>query len=365
MSRLPLQLYADCQWLHESPPVELIEGTGLTEGALAMLYAAPGIGKTFASTSLSTAVAILPDWLGHRIAANRPVVYAIGEGHSSFPRRLAALRAAHELQEAEPSGVWYVRESFSLLQPDDVTALLDGIRQHLPGEAPALIVIDPLVSFMAGGDENSTRDMSAVVAALYRLRDETKALVWVDHHTGWNADRERGSIVLRGAMDVIYKLQESDGVLKLECEKLRDGTKPEPLHLRLRPVAESCVVELAQAPEFEQVTHLTAKQQHVLDTLRAIVVEEPVPYTRWRDATGTAETTFDRTLALLVRNNYVMKYGKGRGARYAPPGPLPPTPISPPFHPHGGGPVTPMYPHTPIGVGDGGEGDPEGDRVPF
>lgn len=365
---LPLRLLADCEWLHEPPPVHVITGTGLTVGALAALIAAPGVGKTLVATSIATDAAIGTDWLGFPVVSPKPVVYAVGEGHAAFPLRLQALRVAHGLQESEPSGVWYVRESFSLLRSDDVESVLDGIRDHLAGEAPGLIVLDPLAAFMAGGDENSTRDMGVVVAALNRIRAATGACVLVVHHTGWNDERERGSIALRAAMDVMYKLKQDDGTLTLECTKLRDGIPPAVLRLRLRPVAGSCVVELADPADLDKVVSLTPRQQQVLDALKAIVVDEPVTYTRWRDAAGAADSTFERTLALLVRSGYVMKHGKGRQARYAPPGPLPPTPISPPLNPHGGGPVTTTNPRGPIRARDGGEGSgvtDGGDDVPF
>jgi hypothetical protein len=355
--RQSVRLLADCEWMREPPPQSLVDGTGLTAGALAAIYSAPGVGKTFVTMSLATAVAIAPDWLGFKVVSPKPVVYAVGEGQAAFPLRLSALRTAYELRDDEPSGVWYVRESFSLLNPDDITALLDGIREHLAGEAPGLVVLDPLASFMGGGDENDTKDMSAAVAALNRIRAETGACVLVLHHSGWSGDRERGSIALRAAMDVLYKLTQEDGILTLDVDKLRDGATPGPLHLRLRSVAGSCVVELSGAPDVQQVTTLTAKQHHVLDALKAVVVDEPVTYTRWKDAAGTADTTFDRTMALLVRSGYVKKYGMGHGARYAPPGPLPPTPTSPPSHPHGGALVTPTRPRGPVKAPGGGKGD--------
>ena len=354
--RAPARLLADCDWIHEPPPPPLVEGLGFTAGALVGIISAPGTGKTFLTLSIATAVAIAPDWLGHRIVAPGPVAYAVGEGQAAFPLRLEALRAAHGLTEGEPSGVFYFRESLSLLRPDDVTWLLDGIRLQLEGEALALVVFDPLAAFMAGGDENSTQDMSAVVAALNRIRAETGACVLITHHTGWNAERERGSTALRAAMDVMYSLKQEDGVLTLECTKLRDGVAPQSIHLRLRRIAESCVVDLATPTTAATVTQLTAKQQHVLDALHAVVVDAPVTYTRWKDAAATSDTTFDRTLALLVRLSYVIKYGNGRGARYAPPGPLPPTPVSPPFGPRGGDPRTPVHPHGSTEPGVGGDG---------
>src|SRR5438445_2160679 len=176
--RPPLRLLADTEWLREPPPPQLVDGL-LPAGALAALVGAPGTGKTFVAMSLSTAIGIAADWLGHRITAAGPVIYAVGEGHTAFPRRLRAVRTAHGLQEDEPSGVFYGREPLSLLDSSDVTCLLDSVREHLQGEAPRLLVFDPLAAFMGGGDENSTQDMSTVVASLNRIRTDTDAAVLV------------------------------------------------------------------------------------------------------------------------------------------------------------------------------------------
>jgi len=342
-ARPPLCLCADVEWLHAPPPLALVPELGLVQGALAGLVSPPGAGKTFVLLSLATAIALGAEWLGLPIAAAGPVVYAVGEGHALFPRRLAALRTAYGLHADEPSGVVFARAPLSLLAPDDVTALLDAVREALAGEPPRLVAFDPLASFMAGGDENSTADMSAVVAALNRIRADTGAAVLVAHHTGWNAERERGSTVLRGALDALYQLRADEGSLTLECVKLRDGLAPAPLLLRLQPVDDSCVVARGDASPAAPVA-LTAKQREVLAMLRTIVLDEPVSYSRWRDACGLPHATFERAAAVLVRGGWVLKLGKGRAARYAPPGPLPSTLTSPSRHPHEG---EADHPHSP------------------
>ena len=354
--RSPFRLVTDQEWMGEPPPEPLIDGLGLAAGSLGAIVSAPGTGKTFVALSIASALALGADWLGHHIASRGPIVYAVGEGHAAFPLRLQALRAYHGLRDADPSGVLYLREPVSLLLSDAVAGLLASVRDALAGIPPRAFVFDPLASFMAGGDENSTQDMSLVVASLNRIRAETGAAVLVAHHTGWNAERERGSTVLRAAMDAMFNLKADDGVLTLECTKLRDGVMPEPLRLQLRPVAGSCVVERSTASSETQAATLTPKQREVLDALRRIVIDEPVSFSRWREASGVAETTFETAQAALVKGGWVHKTGKGRSARYAPPGRSRP-PISPrrrrlpPSCSDGGNsdspPFTPRYPHTP------------------
>ena len=49
--------------------------------------------------------------------------------------------------------------------------------------------------------------MNAFVTACDRVRKETGATVMVVHHTGRNAEQERGNISLRAASDTIFTVQ--------------------------------------------------------------------------------------------------------------------------------------------------------------
>lgn len=317
MTRPAVRLLADCEWLHEPTPPELVQGLSLAAGSLAALVAASGTGKTFVALPIATSLATGSPFLGRAIGSPRPVVYAVGEGQAAFPRRLAAIRTQYGLREEEPSGVFFVREPLSLVHPDDITCLLDSMRGAFDGEKPALFVLDPLASFMAGADENSTKDMSTVVAALNRIREETGAAVLVCHHTGWNAERERGSTVLRAAVDLLYNLKQDDGILTLECVKLRDGVMPAPLYMRLRSVAESCVVELADAPTStpRPGQPLTKSQQQARAVLKDIATDQGVAYSKWELAAEMKPRTFALAVKALVAAGEVHK-GEGRNGRY-------------------------------------------------
>jgi hypothetical protein len=353
---------SDVAWAREPVPPWIIEGF-LPAGGIVEMFGPSNAGKTFVALGLSTAVALgAPDWLGHRVITPGRVAYAVGEGHAHFPRRLHALRTHYGLGDEEPSGVLFLRERFTLLKPDDVTGVIDAVRATLAGEPLRLLTLDPLAAFFTGGDENSARDMGIALDALHRLRTELATTVFFGHHPGWgNTERERGHSSLRANVDVCYAVKADDGLITLEATKVRDDAPPPPLRLRLQPAADSCVVALATdaAADTRTVTTLTAKQQHILDALGAIVVDDPVAYSRWKTAAGAADTTFDRTVALLVRSGYVLKLGHGRSARYQPPGPYPRlTPVSPPPGAPILPPFTPRGPLGPGGTGVRGNGPP-------
>ena len=88
--------------------------------------------------------------------------------------------------------------------------LLDGVQvervkhtlAELP-EPPALLVVDTMARTMVGGDENSARDVGLFIAALDGQSVGTRLVV---HHAGKGGD-ERGSSALRGAADVIARVE--------------------------------------------------------------------------------------------------------------------------------------------------------------
>jgi hypothetical protein len=92
------------------------------------------------------------------------------------------------------------------------------------------------------GDENSTRDMGRVVAALDSLVEAYGVAILLVHHTGKpreaeraGGERLRGSSALFGAVDSVLLLDKVDAEhLRLTLE-LRHGPELEPRTLRRTP----------------------------------------------------------------------------------------------------------------------------------
>ncbi len=84
----------------------------------------------------------------------------------------------------------------------------------------SMVVFDTLSRSMHGGDENKAEDMTMVVAAADRLRDQFKAATVFVHHTGKDPSKgARGHSALFAAADVVIAVDNKCGTL----EKVRDG----------------------------------------------------------------------------------------------------------------------------------------------
>ena len=157
--------------------------------------------------------------------------------------------------------------------------------------------IDTVNRCMPSGNENATEDMTRCVAGCDQIRSELGCAVFLLHHTGWDESRERGSTVLRGAMDTLISLKGTD-VLSLSCEKQRDLDPFADIKLRLVPRDGSVVLRLAD--EARDVP-LSPMAERVLTALRdQYDGETPVTSKAWEAAADTAERTFTRTKKALV-----------------------------------------------------------------
>lgn len=216
-------------------PRALVEGV-LPASALAVLYGPPGCGKSFLGLDLALTVAGgCPSWHERRIE-HGAVAYAALEGLSGLQHRIRAF------EQHLAKDISAMRQRFrltsgpiDLYQPESFEILLASISEF--PEPPRLIIVDTLARAIAYADENSARDVGAMVSNLDRLRQETDAAVLLIHHSGKDQGRgARGSSALLGAVDVALRVSGSKGTIRLSADKVRDGAPFDPLEFRLRTV---------------------------------------------------------------------------------------------------------------------------------
>jgi hypothetical protein len=113
----------------------------------------------------------------------------------------------------------------NLRQPESVAAVLDFVRQAEQefDMACSAIFIDTLNCAMAGGDENTSEDMGALVAGAHALRLATGAAIVLVHHLGKDEGRgARGHSSLFAAFDTEMTVTKQNDMHVMKVTKQRE-----------------------------------------------------------------------------------------------------------------------------------------------
>lgn len=228
--------------LHSRPALRWrIKGV-LPERGLAGLYGPSTSGKSFLAFDMACAIAEGQPWFGHRVIA-APVVYVALEGEAGFKTRSQAWEQHHARKQ--PANFFMVLQPFNLI--DEVDALANVIP---PG---AVVVIDTLNRAAPTADENSSKDMGAILEGAKRLQAVNDGLVVVVHHTGKDATKGlRGHSSLFAALDAAIEVSRDEEYREWRVAKSKDGADgaTHPFRLELKSLGQdeygdgitSCVV---------------------------------------------------------------------------------------------------------------------------
>lgn len=254
----------DLEWFDDVEPV--LGGAYLVKGLLdvavmAVVYGPSNSGKTFWTIDLAYHIAIGAPWRGRRVI-QASVLYLAAEGGRGVINRVAALKQAHGVLDVplavKRAGLDLLHDQADLQHIVDLSA---EVKAKLP-DAPHLIVIDTLSRVMAGGDENSAADMTALIRNIDAIRAATGATTLLVHHTGKDAARgARGHSSLRAATDTEIEIANEDGARAAVVTKQRDHNGGETFAFDLESVTlgtdqdgddvTSCIVKVTDAEEFQ------------------------------------------------------------------------------------------------------------------
>lgn len=200
-------------------PRWLIKGV-LPEGGLAMMYAEPGAGKTFAAISMAAHVASGQPWHGCKTRGGL-VVYVAAESPGSMRLRLDAYRIRRpEFEQLDT--LKFHEAAVPLLNQ---AAVIEFTEKVIAESASAkLIIIDTLSRSIAGANENASEVMTAAVQAGDLIKDRTGAAVLLIHHCGKDATLGgRGHSSLKGGVDTEFELTNRADSRVIKVTKSRDG----------------------------------------------------------------------------------------------------------------------------------------------
>lgn len=193
----------------------------LARGSFAAIIGAPGSGKTFLAADLAVHIARGQAWRGHPVRGGL-VVYVALEGVRSAKKRLYAMRNAQQLGDLPLA---LTVGPASLRSPESVDAVLALVRKAEQdyGMPCVAVFVDTLSRAMAGGDENSSADMAALVEGVATLIRATDAAVILVHHLGKDETRgARGHSLLHAATDTELTVSVRDGIHTAVVNRQKD-----------------------------------------------------------------------------------------------------------------------------------------------
>ena len=229
-------------------PVWLIRGI-LEADCIACLYGDPAAGKTFIAIEMAASVATGTAFYNHQVKRPGCVLYMAAEGRAGLARRFKAWSIARGISIANAPLYWNVG-AFSLIDEramEPVGKALTGLIAEI-GQPPSLVILDTW-SRTLGGDDSSPSDAAAGVAVLDDLRARFGGFAaLIVHHEGHTKGRARGWTGLKGAVDVEFRGERGvDGILRLECGKVKDGPLVEPMAFQFATVDLGIIDEEGEA----------------------------------------------------------------------------------------------------------------------
>jgi KaiC/GvpD/RAD55 family RecA-like ATPase len=224
------------------PPARYLIKNVVMRDSVSALFGESGSGKTFLAYDLAFRLSDDDAFFGYRVSPCDVLVISL-EGESGLAQRVQARRK----QGGEGRRIRFVTAPVALNFADDIDALIATARDAEIRDG--LIILDTLNAAMAGLDENSSTDMGRAVAALKRLRDETRCAVLVVHHCGKDKSRGlRGHSLLHAALDSVIEVSREGDRRSWKLTKSKDGADGEEHPFRLE------VVEVATDEDGDQIT---------------------------------------------------------------------------------------------------------------
>jgi hypothetical protein len=232
----------------------LIKGL-IDQSTMSVVYGDSNVGKTFVTMDISHHVATGTRYAGLKTSAAR-VVYVAAEGGKGAMKRIMALEEKYGMP-GDPSAFLLLPMPLDLRRPDaDLNPFIAAMNNL--NAPPGLIVVDTLSRALAGGDENSSVDMGAIVKHFDVIRNAMGAHLMVVHHTGKNkAAGARGHSLLRAATDTEIEIAEGTIAVTKQRDLDKSWSSGFSLEVRtlgidedLEPIT-SCTVRLLSKAEVE------------------------------------------------------------------------------------------------------------------
>jgi hypothetical protein len=206
----------------------------LGAGEASAWYGKPGDGKSVLVQDMGLHIAGNLPWHGRKVRKGA-VVYVALERRKLVERRAIAFREHHGLTDlpfAIVGGVHDFRDPRTAAWLAEIVAEVEAET----GYEVVLIIIDTLSRALCGGDENSPKDMGAIVNATSLLQETKAHILWVHHMPLDGGERMRGHGALLGAMDTTVHVVKGANIRTATVMKANDSEEGESIAFTLDSV---------------------------------------------------------------------------------------------------------------------------------
>jgi hypothetical protein len=265
-------------------------------GGMSLVSGAYGSFKSFLVYEQAFCVAAGLDWHGHQ-TIQMPVVILMGEGLSGAADRFEALAVHYGIEV--PACLYVSEVAAELTDSDNASWVADSVNQIC--QEAGMVIIDTLNRNFGGLDESSTKDMTAFVSNVDAVfRNSGKTIVTI-HHSGWGAERGRGSTVLPGACEGEFFIKKQGDGLVLKCTKQKNAPEHESIYFKTKTLVlpgrfddegepiSSLVLEMTNdvGSKTTDKSKLTPREEVILTSLKQVFARDDsndfATLESWRD----------------------------------------------------------------------------------
>lgn len=205
--------------LAEIPPLKWVVRGVMPSTGLGAIYGPSGSGKSFLALDMCAAISEGTSWFGHRVEQT-PVIYVALEGEGGMKLRVQAWEQHHDRQLSNE--MRWILQSFNITEKQDLAELIAAIQSiHTKS---AVVVIDTLNRASPTADENSSKDMGAIIEGAKTIQTMLGGLCILVHHTGKDLGKGmRGHSSLFAALDASIEVKRNDNHREWKVAKSKEG----------------------------------------------------------------------------------------------------------------------------------------------
>ena len=252
-------------------------------------FGKPSAGKSVIAGDRNFHLAANRAWFGRRVE-QCGVLHVAAERFGVVKRRYAALRLHYGITDIPLATLG--RRVNLCSSKDDARMIIDCCKQieDLKGIRTGLVCIETVNKVMAGGDENSPKDMGAFVDNLAFIQEEARVAISLVHHIPADGTKRlRGFGGLLGACDVTNLVEKIGKLHSCTVDKANDGPEGEKIVFSLKSVelfhdpitgisttAPVVIPHDGAMPRATRERRLTDTQQLALEALQSLIAERGV-----------------------------------------------------------------------------------------